>query len=239
MDERHLLVQVRQKSWIWLHVKVKTFRIDKKVLYMEELDGKGHDHTLNRQVRIYEDYSREKVETIREGIRLDMKMRIIKKNLKNKKLVCDETMPSNSSLYHIMNRVKREDFKDQVKITVAKFKKMLEDKSLFPEDEHEAFVANYMVDKYAGEHADDLKYVSIILTPALMKTYLLDQDNEWCLLLDGTYQTNMEGAPLVLFGANTFRTGKQFIGIGVVVSRYWIVLYCTILYCTVLNFLAL
>ena len=116
---------------------------------------------------------------------------------------------------------------------------MLEDKSLFPEDEHEAFVANYMVGEYAGEHADDLKYVSIISTPALMKTYLRDQDNEWCLLLDGTYQTNMEGAPLVLFGANTFRTGKQFIGIGVVVFRYCNVLYCTILYCTVLNFLAL
>ena len=116
---------------------------------MEEFDGKGHDHTLNRQVRIYEDYSREKVETIREGIRLDMAPRIIKKNLKNKKLVCDATMPSSSSLYHKVNRVKREDCKDQVKITAAKFKKMLEDKSLFPEDEHEVYVANYMVGEYA------------------------------------------------------------------------------------------
>ena len=135
--------------------------------------------------------------------------------------------------------VKRDVCKDQVKITAAQFKKLLEDKSYFPQNEHETFVANYMVDEYAGEHADDVKHVSIISTPALMKRYLRDQDKEWCLLLDGTYQTNMEGAPLVLFGANTFRTGKQFIGIGVVVSRYWIVLYCIILYCTVLNFLAL
>ena len=33
-------------------VKVKTLRINKKVLYMEELDGKGHDHTENRQARV-------------------------------------------------------------------------------------------------------------------------------------------------------------------------------------------
>ena len=45
-------------------VKVKTLRIDKKVLYMEQLDGKGHDHTENRQVRIYEHYSREILEAI-------------------------------------------------------------------------------------------------------------------------------------------------------------------------------
>ena len=109
-------------------VKVKTLRIDKKVLYMEQLDGKGHDHTENRQVRIYEHYSREKVEAIREGIRLDMKPRIIKKNLKNKKLLFDATMPSSSSLYHKFNRVKRDVCKDQVKITAAQFKKLLEDK---------------------------------------------------------------------------------------------------------------
>ena len=43
-------------------VKVKTLRIDKKVFYIEQLDGIGHDHTENRQVGIYEHYSREKVE---------------------------------------------------------------------------------------------------------------------------------------------------------------------------------
>ena len=66
-------------------VKVKTLRIDKKVMYMEELHGKGHDHTEDRKARCYEHYSREKLETIREGIRLDMKPRLITKNLKNKK----------------------------------------------------------------------------------------------------------------------------------------------------------
>ena len=30
-------------------VKVKTLRIDKKVLYMEELHGKGHNHTEDRK----------------------------------------------------------------------------------------------------------------------------------------------------------------------------------------------
>ena len=209
------------------------------MLYMEQLYCKGHDHTENRQARVYEHYSTEKLDTIKEGIRLDLKPRYIKKSLKSKELVCDETMPSISSLYHKFNRVRRDDCTDQVKITAAQFKKLIEDNSFFPENEHEAFVAKYMVDEYAGEHADDLKYVSIISTPALMKRYLHDQDNEWCLLLDGTYQTNMEGAPLVLFGANTFKTGKQFLGIGVVVSRYCNVFYCTILYCTVLNFIAL
>ena len=168
-----------------------------------------------------------------------MKPRLIKKNLKNKKLLCDATMPSKSSMYHKYNRVRRADGKDQVKITVAEFKQLLEDNSYFPDNEHEAFVAMHWVDEYARHNADELKYVAIFFTPALINKYLRDQNNKWCLLLDGTYQTNMEGAPLVLFGANTFKTGKQFLGIGVVISRYCNVFYCTILYCTVLNFVAL
>ena len=143
-------------------------------------------------------------------------------------------MPSKSSLYHKFNRVRKDDCKHQVKITAAQFEKLLEDNSFFPDNEHEAFVVKYIVDEYAGEHADDLKYCAIISTPALMNRYLLEQENDWCLLLDGTYQTNMEGAPMVLFGANTFKTGKQFLGIGVLISRYCNVLYCTVLYCTVL-----
>ena len=35
-------------------VKAKTMRIDKKVLYMEQLNCRGHDHTENRQARVYE-----------------------------------------------------------------------------------------------------------------------------------------------------------------------------------------
>ena len=138
-------------------MKVKTLRIDKKVLYMEELHGKGHNHTEDRKARCYKHYSREKLETIREGILLDMKLRLITKNLKNKKLLCDATMPSKSSLNHKVNRVKRADGKDQVKITVAQFKQLLEDNSIFPDNAHEAFVAMHWVDEYAGEHADELK----------------------------------------------------------------------------------
>ena len=116
---------------------------------------------------------------------------------------------------------------------------MLEDNSYFPDNEHEAFVVMHWVDEYAGHNADELKYVAIFSTPALINKYLRDQNNKWCLLLDGTYQTNMEGVPLILFGANTFKTGKQFLGIGVVISRYCNVFYCTILYGTVLNFIVL
>ena len=105
-------------------MKVKTLRIDKKVLYMEELDGKGHDHTEDRKARCYEHYSREKLETIREGIRLDMKPRHITKNLKNKKLLSDSTMPSKSSIYHKFSRVKRADGKDQDEIPVDQFKQV-------------------------------------------------------------------------------------------------------------------
>ena len=169
-------------------VKVKTLRIDKIVLYMEELNGKDHDHTEDRKARCYEHYSREKLETIREGIRSDIKPRFITKNLKKKKLLCDETMPSKSSMYHKFNRVRHADGKDQVKITVAEFKQLCEDNSFFPENEHEAFVAMHWVDEYAGHNADELKYVAIFFTPALINKYLRDQDNKWCLLLDGTYQ---------------------------------------------------
>ena len=220
-------------------VQAKTLRINKKVLYMEPVDGKDHDHTENRKARVYEHYSTEKLDAIKEGIRLDLKPRYIKKSLKSKELVCDETMPSISSLYHKFNRVRRDDCTDQVKITVAQFKQLLEDNSIFPENAHETFVGMHWVDEYAGEHADDLKYVVIISTPALITRFLCGQNNDWCLLVDGTYGTNIEGAPLVLFGANTFKTGKQIQGIGVVFTRYCNVFYCTILYCTVLNFIAL
>ena len=53
-----------------------------------------------------------------------MKPRLIKKNLKNKKLLCDATMPSMSSLYHKVKRVKRADGKDQDQITVDQFKQV-------------------------------------------------------------------------------------------------------------------
>ena len=220
-------------------VKVKTVRNNRKVLYMEEIDSKVHDHRENRQERIYENYTTDQVDAIKECIDLDLKPRFIKKSLKIKELVTDGSMTRSSSFYHKVNQIRKKICKDQVKISVSEFDKLLKDNSYFPNNADDAFVVKYFVDEHAREHADGLKYCVIISTQALMKRYLLQQDNDWCLLLDATYQTNMEGAPVILFGANTFNTGKQFLGIGVLISRYCNVLYCTVLYCTVLNCIAL
>ena len=53
-----------------------------------------------------------------------MKPRDITKNLKNKKLLSDATMPSKSSIYHKFKRVKRADGKDQDQIPVDQFKQV-------------------------------------------------------------------------------------------------------------------
>ena len=95
------------------------------------------------------------------------------------------------------------------------------------------------MDPHAGEDAESVKFCAIISTQALMRRYLYQQEKDWVLLLDATYQTNMEGAPIIFFGANTFDTGNKFLGIGAVICRYCNVFYCTVLYCSVLNCIAL
>ena len=113
---------------------------------MEEIYPKVHDHRENRQERCYENYTTDQVDAIKECINLDLKPRFIKKSLKCKELVTDASMPSKSSLYHKFNRVRKDDCKDQVKITATQFEKLLQDNSYFPDNEHDAFVVKYIVD---------------------------------------------------------------------------------------------
>ena len=94
------------------------------------------------------------------------------------------------------------------------FKTLINDNSKIPENPDEAFITKYFVDK-SGE---ELKFRVLISTSKLLERYLRKQDEDWCLLCDATYQTNMEGAPVILFGANTFETGKKYNGIGAIIS---------------------
>ena len=195
-------------------VKVKIVRKNEKVFFMEEIDPKVHDHTENREERIYENYMKDQVEAMKECIDLDMRTRYIKKSLKKKELLSDASIPKPSSFYHKVHLIKKQISKDQVKISVSEFHKILNENSYFPENAHEAFV----VKSFVEENGDGLKYCVLISTQALMKRNLFHQDKDWCLLVDATYQTNMEGAPVILFGANTFQTGKKFVGIGALIS---------------------
>ena len=94
------------------------------------------------------------------------------------------------------------------------FKTLINDNSKIPENPDEAFITKYFVD----ESGEELKFCVLISTPKLLERYLREQDEDWCLLCDATYQTNMEGAPVILFGANTFETGKKYNGIGAIIS---------------------
>ena len=195
-------------------VKVKIVRKNEKVLFMEEINPKDHDHTEIREERVYENYTNDQVDAMKECIDLDLQPRNIKKSLKKKELLTDASMPKPSSFYHKVNQIKKQLSKNQVKITVSEFQKILKENSYFPENADEAFV----VKSFVEENADGLKYCVLISTQGLMERNLCHQDKDWCLLVDATYQTNMEGAPVILFGANTFETGKKFVGIGAIIS---------------------
>ena len=75
-------------------VKVKTVRNNRKVFYMEEIDPKVHDHTENREERIYENYTKDQVDARQECIDLDLKPRNINKSLKKKELLTDASRSS-------------------------------------------------------------------------------------------------------------------------------------------------
>ena len=100
-----------------------------------------------------------------------------------------------------------------MKISVEDFKSLINNNSKIPENPDEAFIAKYFV-----KDDEILKYCVLISTPRLLESSLRAQDEDWCLLCDATYQTNMEGAPVILFGANTFQTGKKYNGIGAIIS---------------------
>ena len=151
---------------------------------------------------------------MKESIDLDLETRNIKKILKKKELLTDASMPKPSSFYHKVNQIKKQLSKNQVKITVEEFQKILKENSNIPKNANEAFV----VKSFVEENGDGLKFCVLILTQGLMERNLCQQDKDWCLLVDTTYQTNMEGAPVILFGANTFETGKKFVGIGAIIS---------------------
>ena len=107
---------------------------------MEEIDQKVHDHTENREERTYENYTNNQVDAIKECIELDLKPRYIKKSLKNKELLSDGSMPMSSSFYHKVHHIKKKISKDQVKISVSEFEKILKENSYFPENADDAFV---------------------------------------------------------------------------------------------------
>ena len=127
-------------------VKLKIVRNNRKVFYMEEIDRKVHDHTENRDERIYENYMNDQVDAMKECIELDMKSRYIKKSLLKKELLTDASMPKLSSFYHKVNLIKRQISKDQVKISVSEFQKILKENSYFPENGDEAFVVKSFVE---------------------------------------------------------------------------------------------
>ena len=113
-------------------MKLKIVRNTRKVTYMEEIDQPVHDHMENREERTYENYTNDQVDAIKECIELDLKPRYIKKSLKNKELLTDGSMPKLSSFYHKVHLIKKKISKDQVKISVSEFEKLLKDNSYFP-----------------------------------------------------------------------------------------------------------
>ena len=104
---------------------MKIVKKNEKVFYMEEIDPKVHDHTENREERIYENYTKDQVDTMKECIDLDMRTRYIKKSLKKKELLTDASMPKPSSFYHKVNKIKKQLYENQVKIIVDEFQKIL------------------------------------------------------------------------------------------------------------------
>ena len=92
---------------------------------MEEINPKDHDHTENREERVYENYSNDQVDAMKESIDLDMETRNIKKSLKKKELLTDASMPKPSSFYHKVNQIKKQLYENQVKIIVDEFQKIL------------------------------------------------------------------------------------------------------------------
>ena len=62
------------------------------------------------------------------------------------------------------------------------------------------------------------KFSILVSTKKLIERNLVEQTKGWCLLAHATYQTKMEEAPIIIFGANSFETGKKFDGIGAVIS---------------------
>ena len=198
-------------------VKIKIIEKGNKVYFYDEKEPKECNHVETSQKgmkRTYENYNEEETEAIKEAIELDMNTRNIKKAIKKKKLRTDQSMPKASSFYHKVNQLKKELEKDQVKITVDKFKELLEKNSAVPEDDDEA----YIVKSYLKVSGETPKFSILVSTKKLIERNLVEQTKGWCLLADATYQTNMEEAPVILFGANSFETGKKFDGIGAVIS---------------------
>jgi hypothetical protein len=194
-------------------VKVKLVDKAEKIYFMDEKEAKNHNHE-EIEKRKYENYTNEQVNVMKESLQLDMNTRNIKKSLKNQDLIADDKMPATSSFYHKINQLKKELKRDQVKITLDEFKEIVENNSAIPKNADEA----YIVESHIEEASDTPKYSILISTPRLIEKNLAQQTKQWCLLADATYQTNMEDAPVILFGANTYDTGTKFVGIGVVIS---------------------
>ena len=152
---------------------------------MEEINPKDHDHTEIREERVYENYMNDQVDAMKECIDLDMQTRYIKKSLKKKELLTDASMPKPSSFYHKVNQIKKQLSKNQVKITVEEFQKILKENSYFPENADEAFV----VKSFVEENGDGLKFCVLISTQGLMERNLCQQDKDWCLLADVQFRT--------------------------------------------------
>ena len=111
---------------------------------------------------------------MKESIDLDMETRNIKKSLKKKELLTDALMPKLSSFYHKVNQIKKQLSKNQVKITVEEFQKIVKENSIIPENTDEAFVVKFFVE----ENGDDLKFCVLILTQGLMERNLRQQDKD-------------------------------------------------------------
>ena len=194
-------------------VKLKLVEKGEKVYLMDEKEAKNHNHEETEE-RKYENYSLDQVKVMKESLQLDMNTRNIKKSLKNKDLIADDKMPGKSSFYHKIGQLKKELKMNQVKITVDEFKEIVKNNSAIPKNADEA----YIVETHIEEGGNIPKYSILISTPRLIEKNLVQQTKQWCLLADATYQTNMEDAPVILFGANTYDTGTKFVGIGAVIS---------------------
>ena len=152
---------------------------------MEEINPKDHDHKEIREERVYENYTNDQVDAMKESIDLDLETRNIKKSLKKKELLTDASMLKPSSFYHKVNQIKKQLSKNQVKITVEEFQKILKENSNIPENADEAFV----VKSFVEENGDGLKFCVLISTQDLMERNLCQQDKDWCLLADVQFRT--------------------------------------------------
>ena len=57
-------------------MKVKIVRKDEKVFFMDEIVPKNHDHTEDRNKRVYENYSNEQVDVIKESIHVHLRSHV-------------------------------------------------------------------------------------------------------------------------------------------------------------------